>query len=121
MFKIAHPLAERKQDVRWEKQDHQTLVCKRIDASITRHPDRFVVKVGDHTREHYSLVGARVLAERMHREIEEFDQWGERRPPNLSLVSIRYRSAKLGRAMGRRVVMAGTIALVAGLAGMLLG
>lgn len=106
--------------MRWSKTSSDTLTCERLGATVTRHPDRFVVRIGEHTREHSSLAGAKALAERMRREIDEFDHWGERRLPELSPEAISYRATKLGKMIGRRAVMAGTVALVAMLAAALL-
>ncbi len=105
--------------MRWIKSANDTLSCEQLGATITRCPDRFVVHIGGHVREHYSLTGARMLAERMHREIDEFDHWDERRlwTPRC----FRYRGEKFAKMLGRRAVMASTIALVAGLAGLLIG
>lgn len=106
--------------MRWIKTSPDTLTCGRLEATITRHPDRFVVRIGEHTREHYSLTGAKILAERMRREIDEFDHWSERRLPEMSPQAVGYRVAKLGKMVGRRALMAGTVALVAMLAAALL-
>lgn len=107
--------------MRWTKVGPEMLRCAELDATITHHPDRFVVQVGNHTREHYSFLGARMLAERMHREIEEFDHWGERKFPAFTKASLQHRGEKLLTSLSRRAVMASLLALFAGVAGVLFG
>lgn len=93
--------------MRWTKTDPFTVACDQLGATITRTHDRFIVRIGEHTRKHSSFVGARMLAEQMSREIEAFDHWGDTRVTRRAAA---YRARKMTTMLGRRMVMAGTMA-----------